>query len=607
MKEILEREYPASDWISKNLSTPAQASADKVNFDRLQQAYRACRDNTPTTGLQQLREVMAFIAALYSGHEPAASGSTLAFLGRARIPHLFTVSPDTDNTTVVLIAGDPEYYHAGDNTADGYLELGAEVLSALHPGNISSKSALSLMKDISSLENRIKDEMLRTDTAAVMVLDQLDAMAPHLNLSYVIRSLVPATLKFDKVSVRKPNYFANTTRQLFADFSGDVVQSYFIWKTFQKLATSVVSDISKKYMDYQARVSYDPTGSDSILGDCVAFIDRGLWTGDGTPSILSWVLSRFYVGNAYPLQTREAVHELLKTLQQAYIANFRSKPWISDASKQAADQHLRAVKPDIGFPDSITNPLYLDTSELELTRTHAWNVLSLARADVVHRWVPSGPNTAGDGLFHEMSALTHDAVFNPRYNSMAMPAAMAHSPGYVPGVPGYLLYGFLGGILGHELTHGYDGNPLSMEGWDDASKTALRDRAACLVAQYDNYTVAAPNGTVVHVQGKQTQNENMADHGGVRTSFLAWRAAQAAHGRPEEALPGLEAFSNEQLFFLQWAQGWCGISTPEAAVKAVRSDTHAPRMVRIQGSLANSRDFREAFSCPVKEPTCDVF
>ena len=126
----------------------------------------------------------------------------------------------------------------------------------------------------------------------------------------------------------------------------------------------------------------------------------------------------------------------------------------------------------------------------------------------------------------------------------------------------------------------------------------------CFVDQYARFTVPGPDGSL-HVNGKLTLGENVADAGGLHAAFSAWKRREEE--TPSQGLPGLDFFSNEQLFFVNYANWWCGKITEEAAVQRIYLDPHAPMWARILGTMANSAEFRNAFDCPTKEPTCDLW
>lgn len=159
--------------------------------------------------------------------------------------------------------------------------------------------------------------------------------------------------------------------------------------------------------------------------------------------------------------------------------------------------------------------------------------------------------------------------------------------------------------------------------WTPETVKGFEDRAECFVAQYGNYSVEGPDGKPLHVNGKLTLGENIADAGGVSASFAAWKSRVSRErsgcnersGRElqheDQSLPGLEHFTKEQLFFVSYSNWWCGKSRPEAAVQRIYTDPHAPKWARVLGTMANSREFKEAFGCGKgeegKEPVCELW
>lgn len=115
--------------------------------------------------------------------------------------------------------------------------------------------------------------------------------------------------------------------------------------------------------------------------------------------------------------------------------------------------------------------------------------------------------------------------------------------------------------------------------WDQSTIEAFKDKAECFVDQYHNFSVVGPDGKPLHVNGRLTLGENIADAGGVSASFAAWKRREAAH--PAELLPGLQHFRKEQLFFMSYGNWWCGKTRPETQVNRIYIDPHSPTFARI--------------------------
>ena len=196
-----------------------------------------------------------------------------------------------------------------------------------------------------------------------------------------------------------------------------------------------------------------------------------------------------------------------------------------------------------------------------------------------------------------MTADTVNAYYNPPGNEIVFPAGIMQKPVfYDPSVPQYLSYGAFGAVSGHELSHAFDstGRHYDERGnytdwWNNATVEAFVNKAQCFVDQYEEYTVPNPHGEDLHVNGKLTLGENIADAGGLNAAFKAWEAKEKKQrGR---LLPGLQEFSKQQLFFVNYANWWCGKTRPERAVELVFRDPHSPAWARI----LVSRSLRFAF------------
>ena len=167
----------------------------------------------------------------------------------------------------------------------------------------------------------------------------------------------------------------------------------------------------------------------------------------------------------------------------------------------------------------------------------------------------------------------------------------------------------------------FDQNGNYTDWWDDQTIQAFKAKTDCFVEQYSKFTIQDPEGKTLHVNGKLTLGENIADAGGLSAAFHAWKEIEKKHAG--QLLPGLQRFTKEQMFFITYPSLFCGKTRQERAVNLIYKDAHSPSWARIlvsticsvertktdkrQGTVANSREFRQAFSCPQKEPTCELW
>jgi endothelin-converting enzyme/putative endopeptidase len=195
-----------------------------------------------------------------------------------------------------------------------------------------------------------------------------------------------------------------------------------------------------------------------------------------------------------------------------------------------------------------------------------------------------------------------NAYYHPLLNEIAFPAGILQPPFFHRDFPAAMNYGGVGGVIGHELTHGFDDqgrkfDPTGQmrEWWEPEVSEKFQKQAQCVDDVYSAYEVEPG----VKVNGKLTLGENIADIGGVKEGYRAYKMWEERHGVPE---PIAEGLSHDQLFFLSWAQVWCTVAAPEYERLQVTTDPHSPARFRVLGPLANVPAFAETFSCEAGTP-----
>jgi endothelin-converting enzyme/putative endopeptidase len=280
-------------------------------------------------------------------------------------------------------------------------------------------------------------------------------------------------------------------------------------------------------------------------------------------------------------------------------------PWMDGSTRGKAREKLGSVVNKIAYPDR-----WRDYGAVEVRRDDFWGSAASASAFEVRRQLekvgkPPDRNEWG------MTPPTVNAYYNASLNEMVFPAGILQPPFYVQGANDAVNHGAIGFVVGHELTHGFDdeGRKWDARGnltdwWSPAVGEEFERRARCLVEQYGDYLAVDD----VKVNGELTLGENIADLGGLKLAFAAYRASR--EGKLPEAPVG--GFSAEQQFFLAAAQAWCARIRPENARLRALTDPHAPARWRVNGPLANLSEFSGAFSCEagdamVRAPRCEVW
>lgn len=439
-----------------------------------------------------------------------------------------------------------------------------------------------------------------------MSFDEAASLAPEVGLDSLIRDLAPSDYEVKRVIVTSPSYL-KALSAVVSDAGTDVLRTYFAWRTVQSFASSVEADELKPYKRFSNELSgKDPDSAPERWRRCVGHVDAGL----------GWLLSRFFVEKAFSADAKDFGDTIIKDIKTEFVKKLKATEWMDEMTTDRAINKVHNIIQKIGYPTS--SPDITDAKELRdyykdvnvSSSDFFGNVLSARAFDTARDWAALGKPV--DRNEWGMSVPTVNAYYNPPGNEIVFPAGIMQFPVFDVEAPAYLSYGAFGSVAGHELSHAfdstgrhYDENGNLTDWWTDATVEAFKKRTDCFVDQYANYTVDGPDGKPLHVNGRLTLGENIADAGGLSASFQAWQRRSAE--KPNKHLPGLEHFTQEQLFFVSYSNWWCGKARKDSAISRIYTDPHAPKWARILGTMANSREFRESFQCKQKEPTCELW
>jgi endothelin-converting enzyme len=419
--------------------------------------------------------------------------------------------------------------------------------------------------------------------------------------------LAPHGYNPNRIIVGSPSYLEKLSNIL-EESTVEVLQAYFAWKTVQTYVYEVEDEALKPLRRFNNWLQgKDPDALEERWRTCVRVVDYGL----------GWILSKFFVEKAFSQDAKEFGDRIVSDIKEQFVEKLDVAHWMSKDVRKLGIQKVHNIVQKIGYPirsPDIRNASLLENYYATVNISNATffdNALSIARFDALREWSSLGKPTNRDEW--GMTVPTVNAYYNPAGNEIVFPAGIMQSPVfYDPQVPQYLSYGAFGSVSGHELSHAFDSTGRHYdetgnftEWWDVATVQAFEAKTKCFVDQYHEFTVPGLDGKPLHVNGRLTLGENIADAGGLSASFQAWKKREAQ--KATQKLPGLQQFSKEQLFFMSYASWWCGKTRKEAAVDGIYRDPHSPKWARILGTMANSREFRESFGCEVKEPTCELW
>jgi putative endopeptidase len=313
---------------------------------------------------------------------------------------------------------------------------------------------------------------------------------------------------------------------------------------------------------------------------------------EATNDQLGMALGELYVAQEFPPEAKARALELVRNISQALKNRIEHLDWMSPETKKKALEKWASFTPKIGYPDE-----WRDWSGLELKPDDfAANLLAAQKFNYDWRIAKIGKPV--DRKEWHMTPQTVNAYYSPTMNEIVFPAAILQPPFFDAKADDALNYGGIGAVIGHEMSHGYDdqGSQFDAKGnynnwWTEADRKAFDARTDKLVKQFDDY-VAIDD---LHVKGKLTLGENIADLGGLATAYDALQIALKQH--PEEAKEKIDGFTQDQRFFLNWATVWRRNFRPEELRLRLNTDPHAPAMFRAIGAPSNMPAFAKAFGC----------
>jgi len=326
---------------------------------------------------------------------------------------------------------------------------------------------------------------------------------------------------------------------------------------------------------------------------------RARWKrcSEATDAALGEAVGQVYVAREFPTSSKAATIQMVHDIEAAMDQDLDTLDWMSPETKVRAREKLHAIADKIGYPER-----WRDYSTLTVARDDAFgNALRATEFEARRQLAKIGkPVDRGEW---GMSPATVNAYYNPSMNDINFPAAILQPPFYDKNAPDSVNYGHIGGVVGHELTHGFDdeGRQFDASGnlsdwWTAEDAKKFEQKTDCEVKEYGNFVVVDN----VHINGKLTLGENTADNGGLRLAYLAFLAD--AKRKSIDVNQKQDGFTPLQQFFLAHGQSWCGSARPESMRLQAQTDPHSFRKYRVNGVVQNMPEFGQAFGCKVGQP-----
>ncbi|KAM5277234.1 endothelin-converting enzyme 2 isoform 4-T4 [Hipposideros larvatus] len=508
-----------------------------------------------------------------------------AVAGTYRATPFFTVYVGADskssNSNVIqvdqagLFLPSRDYYlnrTANEKVLTAYLDYMEELGMLLGGQPVSTREQMRQVLELEiQVANLTVPQDQRRDEEKIyhkMSIAELQALAPSMNwLEFLSFLLSPLELgDSEPVVVYGTNYLQQVS-ELINRTEPSILNNYLIWNLVQKTSLS----LDRRFESAQEKLL------ETLYGTKKSCMPRWQTCISNTDDALGFALGSLFVKATFDRQSKEIAEGMISEIRTAFEEALDQLPWMDERTRQAAKEKYE-VSEDSFFQNML----------------NLYNFSAKVMADQLRK-PPSRDQWS-------MTPQTVNAYYLPTKNEIVFPAGILQAPFYARNHPKALNFGGIGVVMGHELTHAFDdqGREYDKEGnlrpwWQNESLAAFRNHTACMEEQYSQYQV---NGEKLN--GRQTLGENIADNGGLKAAYNAYKAWLRKHGE-EQQLPAV-GLTNHQLFFVGFAQVWCSVRTPESSHEGLVTDPHSPARFRVLGTLSNSRDFLRHFGCPVGSP-----
>ncbi len=487
---------------------------------------------------------------------------------------------------------DRDYYTRDDDDSrskqSAYRDHVARTLSLI---GVAEDAATEQAGQIYALEDRLARvtmTRLQTRDAGNYYRPIPVSAAEALNPNLAWRDYL-AALKIDhlpQISYSTPAFFSELGFML-KEIPVEQWRAYLSFHVTNNAAPYLSSALADQHFDFHSRI---------LRGQSE---QRPRWQRvlDTISANMGEAVGQLYVEKTFPPEAKAKALELVGNLQAALKRRLQNLDWMGEETRAEALAKFASFTAKIGYPDR-----WIDYSALTIGRSHYYDNVRAARAFDNRRELAKAGTPVDKGEWG-MPPQQVNAYYHPLRNEIAFPAAILQPPYFDLAADDALNYGAIGGVIGHELLHGYDdqGSKFDADGnyrmwWTAEDRARFEDRAQKLVAQADQFVALRnfQNGQAeeLKVNGALTLGENIADLGGL---IIAYEALQhALDGESPVAIDGLSA---EQRFFHAWAQVWRRNYRDQELRLRLTTDVHAPAKFRANGPLSNMESFHSAFGC----------
>ena len=542
-------------------------------------------------GWTPIKPVLERIAAIKDRKEYQLVTAQIDRRGEETMMYGIGVGADMRNASMNIVSvgqgglglGTRDYYLNDDEQTVRVREAYKTFMKNLFQmvGN-DSVTAQKKMEAVMAIETRIaKASYSRVELRDIsknyhkMSYNQLVTDFPGIDWGNVF--LVSGFPAFDWVDVGQPEPI-HEVEKILAEASLDDLKTYAEIKIISG-ATNVMSD------DFRA----EAFRLSSVLSGVKQ--DRPRWKRavGSVSGVLGEAIGKLYVEKYFPESSKKRMLELVHNLQKALAQRIDEATWMSAETKAKAKDKLSNFIVKIGYPDKWKDYSGLQVCDSLSLYENMGNISEFFLLDQLKRKV----NKPVDKTEWLMTPQTINAYYMPTTNEICFPAAILQPPFFDPNADDAMNYGAIGGVIGHEMSHGFDdqGSQFDKTGnqnnwWTEADKKNFEQRTKVLEDAFGKFE-AVPGK---FINGKLTLGENIGDNGGLNIAFRAFQNAMKEH-----PLQKADGFTPEQRFFLSWGRVWAANARPEYTEYIITVDPHSPNKARVNAALPHINAWYDAF------------
>ncbi len=612
--QVEEQLHEILDGLISSGATDATATEDQR---RIRDFYTTGMDveKRNRLGLQPLAELFARIDAIggngAGGNLNDDLAAAIGYLQRQGVGVWWTPSAEQDEKQSEVVAlhlyqgglglPDRDYYLNDDEKSKtiraDYLKYMKATLVKL--GVVEATNAQNLIKIPDAVTAAAADAIMAIETdlarASMTRVELRDVEKMYNKMSAAELAAVTPRIVwakyFDAVGIAQPAYFIVGQPKFFAEVDRlfeslplDQIKMYLRWQTLAAFSGFLTEELERARFDFYARTF---NGAKEM---------KALWRRvlSVTNASLDEMLGKLYVEKHFGGDAKAKINALVDHLTAAYRARIAKLDWMSAETKAKAIEKLEGVSRKLGYPD-----VWKDMSALEVRDdSYAQNVMRAHAFEFDRKMREVGGPVNRNEWF--MPPQMVNAYYQPPLNEIAFPAAILQPPFFDPLADDALNFGGIGTVIGHELTHGLDdqGALFDLHGnlknwWTPEDKARFDARAAHLAEQFDKYE-PLPG---VHINGKLTLGENIADLGGILIALdgLKLALAEKVAAGDANANASVDGFMPVQRFFINYAVTERSQKREELERLYIQTDPHSPSKFRVNGPSSNYPEFYEAF------------